>query len=652
MKADAFGGTKVIGPQGPEGPEHITPIGGIITNIDPSEYGNGLYSDFGNINISRTGIINKFKGWKDKPNFHWGSINIKAEITETYLNPFIASAPVILISTLTSPMGGGSNILGYDTLTTIPNPLLPDSTPTFLQMPKIVRTKENYYLFARTGAAPVTVYNKKFLPQNHNQLNNVADLELPVPNGGAPADVGMGFTSIRINTQPGSLLTGVYSWFFTYILNTGTETLANAPATITMSTQEAVINGTIPMPDSYYVIQIRIYRTKHDVADIYYFVDAVNITPGQNTIWNYKDNTDDIQLTDQYLVPDYVPAHGTDGLYFNSCLHLIGDPATLGLYVSDIDLSDSLRASMIFPIPNESFSNRATAISHIGNTMYIFNENFGISRWTPTGNADIPYYVSEVTKSWGCNGTYCSAGLSIFFMFKGKLFGFGEITQKLQWGEQFFPSDIGAGIQDYIDAGTYFELKYNNKLNVVYFLVKDADYNGLSAWTYDLIHGAWRRIYKDDTTQGDRANAIGSIIYFAEIDKLFALDKNDKLLEEAADWTEPINPLYGVPTASAVKALIVKPLWFGGISVMLNKLTLYGDGNIIIRYKIASGNYSKPIYVALTPGGADVNINAQGKLFYLEISHTEASEFLLKYWTYAFTPLSGQATTIAGTRSK
>jgi len=149
---------------------------------------------------------------------------------------------------------------------------------------------------------------------------------------------------------------------------------------------------------------------------------------GEGYFIGLSDSTGTTRYNRLTTVSNHIGMRATCGTYAQSRSFFGGDRLNPDkLFVSEIDRSDNIRASLTYTIPLASLQNEITAIREIGNTIFVLCES-STYKLIETNNPELPYVLELVDSSKGCDSPSAFEVLNRvgFFMFKGKLQAMSE----------------------------------------------------------------------------------------------------------------------------------------------------------------------------------------------------------------------------------
>lgn len=466
---------------------------------------------------------------------------------------------------------------------------------------------------------------------------------------------------------------GDYVYFWTFVTDTGSETIASQKVSVTLADLGSVQVGGCNILDStdgmYFWNQsgilsgapttiryIRLYRSKKNDPYAFYRVAQIawqqTFFTGVNMI---RDSIPDVELTEQYIDNGLIEATGTCGCYENDRLH-IGNGSLL--YISQTTKLDEFMAEKVIVIPGATEANPITAVTSINSTIYVFLRT-GIVALMKTGNDTTPYVVNTVIQTYGCDEgknkcisasyMYDNGGIQqiIIFVCNGALYSFDGSNVV----------NIGTMVQPDLDLGDI-SLSYNDLLETIYVNIKNASTgHGIKLLCLSTRFRCFTSETRDARETGDGLATIDDIIYVKEFERTFASIYDPYLVNydshaqriycESTDYNFLVYPddndsYLHDPVAVPLTSTIIKPLYTPFRS-RLSKVTLFGTSPWMLG---AQSNEDPMTYiqdVVMTERrGVDVPLNVDGETYSVQIAHNVNAPIVLDYWQYTFVPLSQQ----------
>lgn len=473
----------------------------------------------------------------------------------------------------------------------------------------------------------------------------------------------------------------------------------------------------ISVPPFYdpYIKYLRVYRTKERVqnginvateTDPYYFCFQMELTAAMQTVQNstphrmilyagsvpeYSSGVNGVnkQIISDYLKDTELGSELSNDILFNSFTHEWNDnqfsvnpPATLYddgidffahagcyaqnrlfllddkfIYLSDIGKSDGFSLPP-YAVKYQNLENPTTAIEEVGQNIFVWNKNGGLTVLRPTQSTDIPYVVEPLDSGIGCDSlnSVCVLNRTAYFIFKNKLYAMNEFGQY---------QEISQGINSVLakfDIGYPSEiiLKTNNKDGYIKIMFRNAWHSPYLPINIDFYPGTG--IWVENTGYKDIFLEIGgtneliltphssgltgikreqyqllNYQYLPDTNEEWGVDFDGNVVKRSADYSNvsvgsdkttwqnftysgTVTPVKSYP----IESVMERGLHFSA-KIFVNAIILYGTGNIKYNYALDNKVYqAKTKTVLMKELGAAIHINALTNLLLYKLTHDTA----------------------------
>ena len=371
----------------------------------------------------------------------------------------------------------------------------------------------------------------------------------------------------------------------------------------------------------------------------------------------YRHNTSKPYPATKYVPTIAAPGIGmcaTCGCYAQNRLFIAGHNKYPNLvFVSALDQTDNFQ-ELIYSMDGANDKNSAASIECVGQTIYVWLRNNGLYALRPTASADVPYVIEIKANDTGCDGlnATCVMGDIAYYLWQNKLYALNEFGQykEISAAINTLLAQKKEGTEAVIKANTtekYVKIMFlnddNEAVNIDYYPEKDMyrsyvgkkDIYEINGNTAELKAGAEHYqlvnfLHIPDVKQSWGVDADGNIVKEKDnyVDTSIGSDKVT-WLNYTADNT---NAVKNYP----VEGILEKPFVFNS-RVRFNSITLYGDGDIDIAYRVDTGEWTEYKTVTMTRAGVEVYYNGVGTIHSIRLRHTANSDIDFDYakikWT-------------------